>query len=331
MTRAEEGRTLFGTGMNLGQLARALERRRKLIFASMLAFLAVGLIYLHLVDYTYTATLVVSPVPTSSSSAASGLASKLGSIGNLASLAGINLGGDMGNQAFTMYQEGIYSRDVADTLARDPEIMHAVFDKQWDAAARKWTPPLPLLRAIVEVVDGIFGVPVQPWQPPNGALLQEYIADNVDLDTDPQNPIVTITYRYKDPQKAVRFLHELDRAVDNKLRNLALARARQYVGYLSGQLTRVTNTDVRDALMSTLVDQENTVMMASVTAPYAAQPFGAPSASRKPENPKPLLVVSAALVTGGLLGCLGALWLPPLGWPAARFKRRRAKARQGTA
>jgi hypothetical protein len=269
--------------------------------------------------YTYTATLMVSPVMQSSQSG--GLAGKLGGLSSLASMAGVSIGNDPATQAFMLYQKGLYSRDVADLLAKDPQIMHAVFHKQWDAAGKQWIAPNPAVRAIVVFVQSLLGIPNHDWQPPDGALLEEYITDHVFIETEPDKPVVTITYGDADPQFAVKFLHALDRAVDNKLRDLALVRANQYTGYLSDQLTKVANTDVREALMATLTDQENTKMMASVTAPYSAQPFGPPSASRKPTFPKPFLVLGAALIIGGFAGGLAAIWLPPLRWSKTRFRK----------
>jgi hypothetical protein len=321
---------MLGYDIDLGKLASAISRRRRLVLAFVGAAALLALTYLHVATYTYTATLIVSPVASSSSSAGGGLGGKLGRLGGIASLAGISIGGDPATQAFMMYQEGLYSRDVAEQLARDPVIMHNVFHKQWDDAAQKWIPPFPPVRAVIVFVQTVLGMPVLPWQPPNGALLQDYINDHVDLEADQDKPVVTITYRFEDPQFAVYFLRELDRAVDNKLRSIALARANEYVGYLSEQLTKVTNTDVRDALMSTLIDQENTRMMASVTAPYSAQPFGPPSASRKPMNPNPFLILPAALVLGGLLGGLAALWLPPVKRFQLRLRKPFAKPNLGT-
>jgi hypothetical protein len=321
---------MLGYDVDLGRLAATISRRRRLVFACIGAALLLALVYLHLATYTYTATLVVSPVASSSGVSGGGLSGKLGKLGGLASLAGISLGNDPATQAFMMYQEGLYSRDVAEQLARNPLILHKVFHKQWDEAGQRWIPPFPPVRAVIVFVETVIGMPVRPWQPPNGALLQEYINDYVDLEADQEKPIVTITYRFEDPEFAVYFLRELDRAVDNKLRGIALSRANEYVGYLSDQLTKVTNTDVRDALMSTLIDQENTRMMASVTAPYSAQPFGPPSASRKPMNPNPFLVLAAALFGGTFLGGLAAVWLPPVKRMQLRVRKPFAKPNLGT-
>jgi uncharacterized protein involved in exopolysaccharide biosynthesis len=319
MSSSQHKRTLLGYDIDLGAFFAVVKARRRLFFSVVAASVLAALLYLHLATYKYTATLMVSPVPQSSQGG--GLAGKLGGLSNLASLAGINIGADAASQAFMLYQKGLYSRDVADLLARDPQIMHAVFHKQWDADTKQWIPPDPIRRAIIVFAQDVIGIPHRDWQPPDGALLQEYITDNVSVDAEPDKPVVTITYSDQDPEFAVKFLHALDRGVDNKLRDLALVRSNQYIGYLSDQLTKVTNSDVRDALMSTLTDQENTVMMASVTAPYSAQPFGPPSASRKQMIPKPFLVLGAALIIGGFFASLAVIWLPPLRWSKTRFAK----------
>lgn len=318
MSSSQHKRTLLGYDIDFGAFFAVVRARWRLFFATVIGTLLIALVYLHTATYKYTATLMVSPVQSSQGGSLSG---KLGGLSNLASIAGINIGGDAATQAFMLYQKGLYSRDVADLLAKDPQIMHAVFQKQWDATAKQWIPPNPAVRAIVVFVQGLIGIPYRDWQPPNGALLQDYITDNVNVDADADKPVVTITYNDQDPEFAVTFLHALDRAIDNKLRDLALVRSNQYIGYLSDQLTKVTNTDVRDALMSTLTDQENTKMMASVTAPYSAQPFGPPTASRKPMVPKPALVLPAALIIGGFAASLAVIWLPPVRWSRTRFAK----------
>ena len=319
MSSSQPKRKLLGYDIDLGAFFAVVKARRRLFFSIIASTVLVALLYLHLATYKYTATLMVSPVTQSSQSGS--ISGKLGGLSSLASLAGINIGADAATQAFMLYQKGLYSRDVADLLAKDPQIMHAVFYKQWDADAKQWTPPNPTKRAIIGFVQDLIGIPRHDWKPPDGALLQEYITDNVNVDIEPDKPVVTITYNDQDPEFAVKFLHAIDRTVDNKLRDLALVRSNQYIGYLSDQLTKVTNADVRDALMSTLTDQENTKMMASVTAPYSAQPFGPPSASRKQMIPKPFLVLAAALVIGGFFASLAVIWLPPLRWSKTRFAK----------
>lgn len=309
MNDMADGHRMLGYNVDLANLYQRVKARRTLVLSVLGATVALTILYLHIATYTYTATLMVSPVLSSSSN---NVSSKLSGLGGLASLAGINLSGDQQTQAFALYQEGLYSRDVADELARDPDILHTVYTLQWDAQAKTWIRPSGPIPFIAGLVKAVLGIPHHPWQPPDGALLQEYIQKRVSLDANPQKPVVTITYKDKDPAFAVKFLRELDQAVDNKLRSNALTRANQYVDYLTNQLSTTTNNDIRESLITTLTDQEKNKMMASATAPYAAQPFGNPSASRRPTSPNTFLVLALAIVLGGAAGVAAALWLPPL-------------------
>jgi hypothetical protein len=313
--------TMLGYDVDVAQLWHRIMARRTLVFGVLGVVVALALLYLHIATYTYTATLMVSPVLTSSSSSVS---NKLGGLGGLASLAGININADQQTQAFALYQEGLYSRDVADELARNPEVLHTVYSQAWDGETKQWIRPSGPVPFIAGLVKAFLGIPTHAWQPPDGALLQEFIQNNVSLDTNPQKAVVTVTYKDKDPAFAVKFLRELDRAVDNKLRQNALTRANQYVDYLTTQLSTISNNDIRESLITTLTDQEKNKMMASATAPYAAQPFGEPSASRRPTSPKTFLLLALAIVFGAAAGVAAALWMPPLRWKALRTLRRHA-------
>lgn len=302
---------MLGYDIDIKELIQTAVRRRRLIMGTIAGCLALAVGYLHVATYLYTATMVVSPVMTDSSSGG-GMMNKLGGLKGLASLAGVNIGGDLGSQSFVLFQEGLYSRDVAGTLAKDPRIMHVVFDTRWDEKAHQWRRPSSFHVATVGFVKGVIGMPVTPWQPPDAASLQKYVSDNVTVDADPTQPVVTITYRDKDPTFAGYFLARLYQAVDSKLRAQALDRATQYSKYLTDQLKTVMNQDVRTAMMSSLIGQETNKMMASVTAPYSAQPFDPPFVSPRPTFPKPALVLFLAGVLGLVFGVLGALWLPPI-------------------
>jgi uncharacterized protein involved in exopolysaccharide biosynthesis len=298
---------MLGYDIDLGQVFARLYARKILILSFLFAAVLLAASYLRLAEYTYTATLVVSPAASSTDS----LPNSLRGLNGLASIAGINLGAGMGTQSFMLYQEGLYSRDVADELSRDPEIMHAAFYKKWDEATRNWIQPSGLLFALARDAKAAIGLPNPPWHAPDGQLLQEYIGDNVDVESDPEKPVVTITFHHRNPQFAAKFLAALDRAVDEKLRYNALQRANEYIAYLSDALTKTTNADIRESLLTALSDQEKTRMMASASPPFAAQPFGMPSTSRNPTNPRPLLVLAAGILMGAVLGVLAALWLPP--------------------
>src|SRR5215467_7994801 len=82
MNPSREGHArMLGYDVDLGRLWSTISRRRRLVLGCAgMAGLA-ALIYLHIATYTYTATLIVSPVQSTSPSMGGGLGSKLGKLG----------------------------------------------------------------------------------------------------------------------------------------------------------------------------------------------------------------------------------------------------------
>jgi uncharacterized protein involved in exopolysaccharide biosynthesis len=315
------------TPITLGEIDAKLlasicwQGRRFILWTMLAAFLA-GIGYLHFAKYYYTAELQVSPAQ---SSQGKGLASKLGGLSDLASMAGVNIPQDGDAMQFELYLEGIHSRGVADALAKRTDLMKVIFKSEWDDASHSWVNPSPAIVVLgKKLLAGILGVPTFDWRPPDGAQLQKYISDNVTVERNPKNPLVTISYDDVDPQFAVTFLDALHQVDDNMLRQKAQSRSEQYIQYLSDKLPTVTIAEHRQAIADALSDQEKSLMMASAHAAYAADPFGAPSASARPTKPDPITILGGSLFVGALIGAgLAVLWalgvFANLHWPGRRL------------
>src|SRR3546814_15930359 len=85
----------------------------------------------------------------------------LSSMSGLASIAGIDIPGSEVVSPFTLYREGLHSRQVATTLAANPELMKVAFADQWDAAAGKWREPGGIRRTLVNGAKSLMGFPRQ--------------------------------------------------------------------------------------------------------------------------------------------------------------------------
>src|SRR3546814_16412446 len=105
--------------------------RRKIVLACIVAFALVALLYLHTATYRYTASLTVAATQQDNTN-------MLSSMSGLASIAGIDIPGSEVVSPFTLYREGLHSRQVATTLAAKPELMTVDFADQWAADAGKW-------------------------------------------------------------------------------------------------------------------------------------------------------------------------------------------------
>lgn len=289
--------------LSLGQLAAIFWHHRGLFLAIAVIPLLSALVYLHTATYKYTAEIKVAPPQ----SVATGLQNRLGGLGGLASLAGVDIGGQPGGQNFQLFSEGVYAHETASLLASEPSILRAVFSKEWDANRRKWQEPSGLIAAIKNFATDLLGIPGPHWSAPNALRLQEFISKNVDVVKDSKSPVVRIQFRHHDPRFAETFLNRLHETVDSGLRQRMLQRTDIYIRYLSAKLATVNIAEHREALAQALSEQEKLKMTASTGVAFAAEPFGQAIASRRPTYPNGPLVLAVALLSGLALASLGTL------------------------
>lgn len=275
------------------------------LIASTVVGLLLGITYLHVATYRYTASITVAPV----NSGQSGLSNSLSKLSGLASVAGINLPTDMGGFAYAQYLEAIQSRIASELLAQHDDVLKVVFSEEWNQKTNSWQKPKGIASSLVQTIKQLLGVPVREWAKPDGGRLQQFMDKYLSVDDPADKPFATVNFSHEDPAFAVHVLELLNRDVDNYLRGQALLRATENIEYLTQQLSVVTNAEHRQAIAQTLSDQEKIRMMAKATAPYAAEIFGRATVSVKPTSPNPVVVLLGSCIMGMILGAACAFVL----------------------
>lgn len=268
------------------------------------AFLT-ALVYLHLATYTYTVEMKVTPAQSTGNDASSLLASS--GIGSLASITGISMPRSQSSAQFVLYLVSVDSRSVANTLAKRTDLMKVVFRNEWDEKSRTFVPGPAWRKAITDSVKSLLGVPTYPWTPPDGARLQIYLEQNIEVLEDQKKNLATLTYEHEDPIFATAFMYALHKTINDELSRAMLASVDENIKYLSRRLPTITITEHRQAIADALSEQEKLKMMASSGAPFAAKIIGVPSASFRPTSPRTFTVIATALFLGLCLGMLGVL------------------------
>ncbi len=270
--------------------------RDVIVLMAVLSILLSAL-YLHMASYTYTTTMTLIPTQSQPRDIA-------GQFGGLASLAGINIPGEIDAiSPFSVYPEAGQTRQVAADMIRNwPDVMPMVFKDQWDPQSRTWHAPRTLLYTISRLVKPVLGLPVYNWTPPGPAELQQYIVQNVGVSQDKKKALLTITLHASDPGFSKRFILTLHQSTDSVLRRMTVDRAKKYAAYLATQLITTQASAVRDVLTQSLSDQETQIMMGSSNTDFAAQPLGPPESSTRPTSPIPIFVIFVGLLTGVLIG-----------------------------
>jgi hypothetical protein len=290
-------------GFSFSYVTGLVWRQKLAVSVFCVLTLLLAIIYLNVTKPTYTVTFKITPAISSSSRSA---ASRLG---NLASLAGINIPQDDNSMGFEVYLVELQGRAAAAELVRNQPLMRRLFPKEWDDATGQWRqPPSGILHPLAQGVKFLFGMKQLPWSPPDGARVEKILDDDVHISKTPYTPVVTISMDSKDPETASLLLWSLHQTVDDFIRQRTLKRTERYIAYLTKQLALATVNDYREALITSLVEQQKARMTASSGLPFAAEPVEPPVIASLPSSPNGPVVIFLALMfglaAGGLVGLL---------------------------
>lgn len=283
-------------------LAVSVWRQRLYVLLSALVFMVAAIIYLHVTDYRYTAEMRVIP----SHSPANSATSRADKLGGLASLVGITADSEQ-TSPFKLYLEEMTSRETASVLVKDKSIARVIFAREWDTVAQRWVQPASERSGIKLGLRAILGFPPTTWRAPDGARMQDFLSTRLKIDSAPTRTVTVIGFDNVDPRFAVKVLTALNTIVDGHLRAVALARSTEYARFLETKLATITIAEYRVSITDALSEQEKLIMLASSSAPYAADLIETPTDSLKPTSPRPVLVIASSIVLGLVVGILGVM------------------------
>ncbi len=279
-------------------------------------FIAIGLavIFLHIVTYKYTITMEVSPVDSGSTTQRSNIGSAV------AALAATGLGPAQDTNRIELYMAALTSIRVATAIANKPEIMQRLFEKEWDPRSQSWRPPSGLLSALATGLQKLLGFPPpKPWEPPDAKSVLGLLEKQVVISYRPNRPLVTITFRSRDPLFGVEFVEAIHEAADAQLRQVVLYRTSAYIDYLLRELPSINVVAYHDALAQVLAQEELQRIQTQADVPYAIEIFAPPTASKRPTTPDATVVLVATALAGLMISIL--LALSTSARPAARTIR----------
>jgi hypothetical protein len=276
------------------RLARKIIKVHKVtVLVAMAVGLLASILYLHVAPRRYAVQLYITAAePTSN--APKGLAA-------LSSLAGLNIG-PAENPKFREFLAAIKSPVAAEAIMQNPAMVRAIFPREWSGSEGRWRQPASALRAPVRVLKRILGIPVVPWTPPDAARVNLFLQDNLKVIPDAKSGLVTLELDSERPQQAEALLVTLNKAIDDWMRNHDLQHANDYIAYLTQELSKATVEELREALATSLSEQEKARMLASAPLPYVSDMLGTPTFSTKPAYPRAIPLLLAGIIMGFLVG-----------------------------
>lgn len=278
----------YGDVLDMRQLVAKLAARPWWIIISTGLFFAVFTTVAFLEPPKYRAVTVVVSTGTERNAMSSSINSIVGSLGGLASVAGVSLGG--GDAATEESLAVLQSREFTEAFINDRNLVPLLFAKKWDAKAGKWK--------------------VGEQNRPTLYKAFRYFDEEVRaIIEDKKTKLIRVQIEWKDRHEAADWANELVQRLNSEMRRRAIAKAEASLVFLERELAVTTEIGEREALFRLIEAQIRQRMLATVTQEYAFRVVDSAMAPDADESvrPKKLLMVAAGLLIGVLVGALSVL------------------------
>jgi uncharacterized protein involved in exopolysaccharide biosynthesis len=233
----------------------------------------------------YRAEVVISPAESPT-----GLGQLGGQLGDLASLAGINIGGNAGrksDEALAYLRSRVFTAGFINRHG----LMPALFAKKWDAHRGQWrdTNAAPTISEAVKKFS---------------TQIREVIEDR-------RTGIITVAIVWTDPKVAAEWANSLIADADAELRARTVAEQTRSVDYLEREAALTTDLDVRATVYKVMESELKNAMLARTRDAYAFKVID-PAVVRDPhdrESPNRPLIALMGIFLGIIVGVIVAALL----------------------
>ena len=271
--------------------------RKKIIFITAL-FALISVIYAFSLPDQYKATTLLAPAKSSDGS----LSSALGQLSDLASFAGVNVGGGESSEA-QIAQEIMKSWSFIESFIADNNLAPEVIaTKGWDKGSNE-----------LHINDGIYDSENKKWLveneagiygPPSSWNLFEAFSELLEVSEDTVSGLVTVSIEHYSPQISKKWLDMYVAAINSHMQQRQVTKASSNINYLQAQIEKTSIAEMREVFYSIIEEQTKNKMLAEASPEYV---FVAVSPSMLPEQksqPQRALIFFVATLLGGMFSIL---------------------------
>ena len=281
--------------VDLRELFLAIWRGKWFIMALTLVFAIGGVAYALYLPDVYTAQAKVAPED------GQGGGQMGGQLGNLASLAGVNVGSE-GSSKTIIAKEILQSRAfLTDFIHRRNLAVPLAATEGWNAKKQEW-------RINTEVYnpqedswktneEGQSAEPTE-WQ------LYKALSGKLSVSQDEETGILTLSVSSQSPQAAQQWAEWLLADINEHMREKDVREARNRIDYLRQKLQETSITGMQQVFYQLIESETRTVMLANANDEYVFETIDPAVAPESPSEPKRRLIAIVATLTGGILGVL---------------------------
>jgi uncharacterized protein involved in exopolysaccharide biosynthesis len=237
--------TVEGDGLSLREVARILSAGRRWIISFTIVTTVACSLWALLSTSIYRSSVML--VPVSPDRAAEGIASALGQLGGLASLAGINIAprDSKLEEALAVLQ----SREFIERFISDHKLLPAFFPSKWDSRTQSWA--------------------VAEWRRPTLWKGYKYfIKEVLVIDRDKKTGLVMVSIDWKNRADGADWANEMIERVNAEMRERSLQAATLSTQYLEKEREETQLVETRAAINRLIESEIRQKMLATVTKEY---------------------------------------------------------------
>lgn len=268
--------------IDLLELWRTLYKNKLLILSVSFGAAIIAAAISLMMPNIYRAEILLAPVKVDDASAG-GLASALGGLGGLASMAGISIGGGGSTEENLAVMQ---SRDFLWKFAQEKKLMPILFEDEWDEQQKKW-----------KETD----LKEQPGQLDVHRLFTEGI---LTVGKDKKTDLVTVSLEMKDAAQAAELTNALVDMVNQYLAQDAIARSERNLMFLNEELMRTQIEEMRKILFELIASEQRKAMLANTQKDFAFKVLDRAVEPDKKIKPKRSLIVILTAFVAGFLAIL---------------------------
>jgi uncharacterized protein involved in exopolysaccharide biosynthesis len=276
-------------GMNdeidLLELWHTLLKYKRMILLATFGAAIVAAGYSLLIPNIYRAEVLLAPV-SADDAKGGGLASALGGLGGLASLAGISMGGQVSIEENLAV---LQSREFLWKFVQEKKLMPILFEDKWDVEAKRWKESDPKKQPGQLDVHRLFT---------KGGLLS--------VDKDKKTELVTVAVEWNDAALASDWANALVEDLNLYLAQKTIARSESNLKYLNEELMRAQIEEMRKTLFDLIANEQKQAMLANTQKEFAFKVLDHAVEPDKKIKPKRSQIVILTAFVAGFLAILYA-------------------------
>jgi uncharacterized protein involved in exopolysaccharide biosynthesis len=229
-----------------------------------------------------------------------------GQLGNLAALAGVDVGGG-GNEKTVLALEIMKSKQFIIEFIKAENIKPQII------AAENWNYNTGEIKYALDLYDPKKEQWIREVQHPKKTIPSdlesaEAFLENFTVSEDKTNGMVRLSVKHYSPELARDWLEKIVIKINEKIRFLDAEESSTAISFLNDELEKANNTEIRSMLYSLIEEQTKTLMLSKVKRDYAfsvVDPPIAPELKFKPQRGIMLaiicIVLSILLVAASIL------------------------------